>query len=474
MTDADTAVVYVTGHGVRSGSGRHYLMLPDTPHGHHLARGYPTADLIAAALASHARHVLVIVNSCFAGELDAELAQLRKDLPAERRHASLTVLTTADFDEMPRASEFTVVLGETHRFLTERAGYTAPLLSIDEFVRELEAACRRLADAGTSVLQIRHVLQEGDRAEPTLCLPNPGYRPPPPTLVGKSRRQLAAPTRELDYWLDRASGRISATDPGWYFTGRGELTTQLARFLTYGTGMLVITGAAGTGKSAIIARAVTLSDPDFLANPHYADAVASADPDTVPPPGSVDLAVLARNKTTEEITEQLLTAAGVTPAHTADVGGRTATLRHQVLDQFEPGRPITIVIDGLDEAVAPAHTATDLIGPLLRHRRVRLIVGVRSSAPGQPGSAAEAGLLDLLRRFGTALTPLRTDGADAIHDITDYLLTRLPGQDRLAHLIATAVAPSFLDARFAVRRLLDNQPPAEAELDKPKGLEELD
>jgi hypothetical protein len=158
LTDEDAAVVYVTGHGVRSGSGRHYLLLPDTPHGHHLARGYPTADLVTAALASQARHVLVIVNSCFSGELDAELAQLRKDLPAERLQASLTVLTTADFNEMPRAGEFAVVLGETHRFLAERAGYTAPLLSIDEFVRELGAARRRLADTGTSALQIRHVL----------------------------------------------------------------------------------------------------------------------------------------------------------------------------------------------------------------------------------------------------------------------------------------------------------------------------
>jgi hypothetical protein len=58
-------------------------------------------------LASQARHVLVIVNRCFAGELDAELAQVRKDLPAGRQQVSLAVLTTADFDEMPRASEFT-------------------------------------------------------------------------------------------------------------------------------------------------------------------------------------------------------------------------------------------------------------------------------------------------------------------------------------------------------------------------------
>ncbi|SES43510.1 AAA family ATPase [Lentzea albida] len=467
LTSEDIAVVYITGHGVRSGSGRHYLRLPDTPRGHHLARGYPTADLVTAALASQARQVLVIVNTCFSGELQAELALLYKDLPAERRQALLAVLTSADFDEMPRASEFTVLLEETHRFLAERAGYTEPLLSISEFVRELNAACRRLAQPGTSTLQIRQVLEAGDQDGPSLCLPNPGYQPPLPTIVGKPRRQLATPTRELDYWLDRASGRNSATDPGWYFTGRRELTAQLARFLTDGTGMLVITGAAGTGKSAIIARAVTLSDPDFLATPHYAEAAAAADPHTVPPEGSIDLAVLARNKTTEEITEQLLTAAGISPAHATDASTRMVTLRHQLtdqIDQIDSARPITIVIDGLDEAVAPAHIVTDLIGPLLRHRGVRLVVGVRSSAPGQPGSATEAGLLALLSRFETGLISLRTDGADTIHDMIDYLLARLPGQERLAHLIAESVVPSFLDARFTVHRLLGDQPPTEAEL----------
>lgn len=202
---------------------------------------------------------------------------------------------------------------------------------------------------------------------------------------------------------------------------------------------------------------MTLSDPAILATAPYAEAATAAPRDTIPPPESIDLAVLARNKTTEEITEQLLAVAGVTPAHTIEAGARTATLRHQLIDQLPTGRPVTIVIDGLDEAVAPTHTVTDLIGPLLRHPAIRLVVGVRSSAPGQPGSATEAGLLDLLRRFETGTTPLRSDGADTIHDITDYLRARLPGKDRLAHLIANAVAPSFLDARFAVHRLLGGQ-----------------
>ncbi|MGH3829230.1 MAG: hypothetical protein ACRDRS_02070 [Pseudonocardiaceae bacterium] len=68
------------------------------------------------------------------------------------------------------------------------------------------------------------------------------------------RRQVADTASDLDHWLDRASGRVSADDPGWYFTGRRELTTTVADFLHRADGMLLVTGVAGTGKSAVITR----------------------------------------------------------------------------------------------------------------------------------------------------------------------------------------------------------------------------
>jgi ABC-type lipoprotein export system ATPase subunit len=47
----------------------------------------------------------------------------------------------------------------------------------------------------------------------------------------------------------------------------------LSQFLRDGDGTLVVTGAAGSGKSALLARLVTLTDPMFLSNPRFQDLV---------------------------------------------------------------------------------------------------------------------------------------------------------------------------------------------------------
>ncbi|MCE5282092.1 MAG: DUF2075 domain-containing protein, partial [Deltaproteobacteria bacterium] len=55
------------------------------------------------------------------------------------------------------------------------------------------------------------------------------------------------------------------------------------------TAPVLVTGAAGTGKSAVLARLVTLSDPDFCTR--YDDMVATIPLDLRPTPGAVDAAV---------------------------------------------------------------------------------------------------------------------------------------------------------------------------------------
>jgi hypothetical protein len=92
-------------------SNRHYLMLPASDPDRLLATTYPTIDLITAALDSRARDVLVIVNSCYCGQLDEDLARLRKDLPRPRQDlATVGVFTSADHDQRPRVREFAELL----------------------------------------------------------------------------------------------------------------------------------------------------------------------------------------------------------------------------------------------------------------------------------------------------------------------------------------------------------------------------
>ncbi|MGY2007885.1 AAA family ATPase [Nocardia gipuzkoensis] len=464
LATEDVAVLYITGHGREASSGRHYLILPETPDDEFAVHAYPTAEMVTAIIGSHAQHVLVIVNTCYSGALNDELATLRRGLSASRRKLrSLHVFTIGDFDERPRILDFTRVLAHVHGKLKDTGQYADSHLSVDDFRRELDSAApsvARLVYGG-----------EFPNPEPSPCLPNPGYRAPD-RIVASARRQVADSRAEVDYWLDRASGRVTAEDPGWYFAGRRNLTSQVAEFLRSGTGLLIVTGTYGTGKSAVIARAVTLSDPAFRDDPRYAEAVSTAPDDTMPPSGSVDIAILARQKTAADILDQIVEAAGVNLPGAIDSSSRTAVLRSLLKDHVAAlGRTLTIVLDGLDEAKQPMLLIPEVVSPLAGWRdahgaqAIRLIVGVRSEATSSAVSSVGDTLLNELRRAATHVNELRTDTSNLHEDIAAYIEALLVGaaaeiyrtmrsaRHEVASVVAQHVGMSFLDARLAGERL---------------------
>ncbi|MGW1658062.1 hypothetical protein [Streptomyces atratus] len=257
--------------------------------------------------------------------------------------------------------------------------------------------------------------------------------------------------------------------------------TRMTGFLRSPAGVLIVTDAAGSGKSALLARLVTLSDPDFVTDPRHEAMVASIRPELRPEPGSVDVAVLARNKSARTVVEDLLAALSG-----EDVPRPELTL--QALIQLvsvradRPAGPVTVVIDALDEAEDPLALVNDVILPLARLRiadrrgAVRLVLGVRSSPVVLP-YVTGADLRDeradqLLQRLtetlsteGIAPQEIRSDGHDCVGDIAAYAATLLlapqdsPYQGapeaatEAAQAIAAAVAPSFLDARIAADQL---------------------
>ncbi|MFC9271466.1 AAA family ATPase [Streptomyces zhihengii] len=493
--DDDALVVYITGHGLApENSPQHFLQLPDTYENRPYATAFPTAEIITTLLDSHASHVLVMVDSCFSGRLEAELKTTLKGLRQERRAlASLVVLVAGNDQSRPRLNAFANVLRAVRAHCEDQSnGFAEPHLSWQDW----KSIVSEVFDQSTMadfVYAWPTPSASTEKAQEHLspCLPNPGHVRSEPVLKASSR-QVGWTRPQLDtFWISRATGTSEPDSPGWYFTGRTGLVKRVLAFLTGTEGVLIVTGLAGSGKSALLARTVTLSDARFRADETYCALIAAIPEELQVPEGSVDAAVLARNTDPDELARVLCNALDNAPGQAApsraggDEGGHLARLRRLVQGLArQRGEPLTFVVDGIDEATNPTRTITDLLRPLADLRMpderpaVRLLLGIRSTRPGT-SAAADApitgiqppDLLDLLVRATAAGPPVRTDGSDAEPDIASYVLALLEapygGQrngevpvaapldryEALAEAVAREVTPSFLDARIAAERL---------------------
>ncbi|MCX5395366.1 AAA family ATPase [Streptomyces sp. NBC_00094] len=475
----EALVVYVTGHGVTSTAGHHYLTFARTEPGRLLGTAFPTRELVSAVLDSEAEHILVLVDSCFAGTLGAEVAAVVNDLTAARRGLpTLAVITSGDVHQMPHVGEFTrlIALGLA-KAAGEEAGYVRSHLSLAEW----EQVLAQVSAEHPELIEPVWVWPRSRKSVASACLPNPAFHAVEP-VVEAARQEVSLAPEALRYWVSRSSGRVSEEDAGWYFSGRGVLMRELIGFVVEGAGVLVVTGAAGSGKSGLLARLVTLSDPVFLNTPGFGSVVRQVPEDLCPPAGAVDVAVLARAKTSLALLEDLLEGLGV-DQRSGGLPPLQMLMDVLVRKSAVWGRPVTLAVDGLDEAQRPLECLGDVIVPLSRLRladgtaAVRLLLGLRSSAPEHSG--ASVGLRDeqadqlldtLVDALGgsdgqqpVACRLVRTDLPDSVTDIAAYAAALLADGDayqdapaallETSRLIADAVWPSFLDARLAAAQL---------------------
>ncbi|MCX3063066.1 AAA family ATPase [Streptomyces beihaiensis] len=466
-TPADEAlVVYVTGHGMSTGARNHYLMFAYTKEDALERTAFPTREIVSAALHSPAEHVLVLVDSCFAGALREDVASIVSEMSPERRATrTVAVVASADLHEQPATGEFSEVISRVlARLGDESLGIVGSHLSFEQWGKLLDQASAQ----DPQRMEPQWLWPHRQRDVPSACLPNPRYRPAEP-LVSAPRVQVSLSRHTLAYWTSRASGRTSDQDPGWYFSGRATLMRSLVSFTRSGTGVLVVTGTAGSGKSALLARLVTLSDPDFLADPDLASMAQALPQDVRPAEGAVDIALLARAKTSMTLLQDLFAACRL-PLPDDD-----APLLPVLLQHLDERARVTVVLDGLDEAADPAACIADVVLPLARSHRVRLLLGIRSSI-GFDGYATDldedadqllATLLSALQEDTLQDVPhdvLRTDQSEAHTDISAYVTSLLlsgtsPYRDRVntaeatARIVAEGVWPSFLDARLAAAQL---------------------
>ncbi|MFD5916505.1 hypothetical protein ACFVYP_05270 [Kitasatospora sp. NPDC058201] len=325
-------------------------------------------SLVAWAAAAGARQLLLVVNCCFAGavtgleEVAGRIANAVDEAEGARDFLWIGLLAGADTGQ--RAAD-ALMTHHLRRVLEKgpaearrgRAPWLAgqPMVSAQDVVDELMDGWSQ--DVGPYSAQRpvfrpnlqRPDMRHRDRTEWIEMFPNPLYRPGTGPQVVQHLLEAA-----------RGSGVLPAQ---LLFSGRRtEVELVVGRVRSGVPGLHVVTGPAGTGKSAIVGRVVSLSDPAER------DRVLAGDQDpghADPGAGSVHANVHARGRSAEDLAAELddqLIGAGIIDA--ADDGEpRTCTAlvaavqaarttrrpRDDGNDGSGAGCPV-IVFDGLDEA----------------------------------------------------------------------------------------------------------------------------
>jgi hypothetical protein len=187
---------------------------------------------------------------------------------------------------------------------------------------------------------------------------------------GAARRARRRADDQRDHFDPRGRGVLPfGGRQGWYFTGRKRVLQELAGWLAARQGsqprVRVVTGAPGSGKSAVVGRLVLLADPTRR------QAAIRADPDleaaTLPPAGSIALSMYARGRTPQQVVEAIAAAVGL------EETGSVEDLLEVLQGRAEA---LTVVVDALDEATG-AEELAGVLARLTATGRMRLLIGTR-------------------------------------------------------------------------------------------------
>ncbi|MFJ8963639.1 AAA family ATPase [Lentzea sp. NPDC102401] len=184
----------------------------------------------------------------------------------------------------------------------------------------------------------------------------------PGELVINPRHDRNAPSQVVEHLLNAAYGTLLKTDRRAWFTGRTTEVNRVVDWVTAATpGVYVVTGSAGTGKSAILGRVACMSDPK-----ERGKLVEFSPPREHRDPGenSVHANVHARGLNADRIAD-LLSTQLVAGEHIDPPQGERRSAAELIGVVQQLARPLVLMVDGLDEARGEAFTiAVALLTPL--------------------------------------------------------------------------------------------------------------
>ena len=335
------------------------------------------------------------------------------------------------------------------------------------FPRDLEQALAGFTgnDDGIPLRELVRRLEDGDNE--VVCkfaanarLPSRVDAPPPTQATLDVYEELiavlaTAPPEIRNHFYAKAQGS-EIGEPAWHFVGREAERRTIADWLNDAPeGMFVVSGIAGSGKSALLGMILATSDDAVLQALHSASH-APIPADLRPHDLSFDAVIHLSGHTIDETVAAL--AHGLGLVGVGDVDGLIAAA---ALRRADLAARTTVLLDALDEARDPFAIAS-LLRRLAALPGMRVIVGTRQSVHEDPDTPTppDSDLLDALLAEPQHVLRLQRD-PDAVRD---YVLARLqqaaptypPGSLTGADAAATIAAldQPFLFARLAVHEII--------------------
>ncbi|WP_432040770.1 caspase family protein [Streptomyces chartreusis] len=446
----DVVVVYFAGHGVCE-EDRHYLLCADS-RPDRWSRALAAEDLARPLVKSKVGHLLVMLDTCYAAAGTTDISRLALGLAdLHRGRANRWHLAAARAKERAKENVFVDALRDI--FAHPRHGATQQYMS----VREVTERVNDYFKAHRPRQQARLTTTETDGQDP--FFPSRFFLPGLPadgidlvSIAGLRRRHTG-------HFGPRSRGVEHTGERGDYFTGRTKALDELTSFLNtpdrdHDRKARVITGDPGSGKSALLGRLLTLTDPDTSAASTRGSAT-----DAEPPSGAplTLIALHARRVTQDDLVTDLASALSLPASSNRDdilaaIAARTT--------------PVAVVVDSLDEAGTAGDTqegnriARELLQPLSVLPPVRLIVGTRR--PQIPSLGHAVHLIDLDWPAFITRSDIASYARALLEDAQDSD-SRSPyrHQPDLAATIADGIAEragfSYLVARMTARALVHGQ-----------------
>ncbi len=452
--DDDIVAVYYTGHGsLDQGS----LLLPMADTTADVAyTAMPAAELTGKLLSGPVtvQRLLFILDTCHAAAAGRAMAggaiEFIDRLGGSAASPSVGIVVAARPNEQAESGAFTRAFADAidHR---SSGGHEPDFLALDGLVNIIQDT--------TPTWQHARLFTAGDGI--TEFIPNPrldrwlrdlDLRSQALQLVRAARR-----AEQRDHVLPRAQGRDTAAGEQdlWLFAGRHQALKEVCGWLRSpaGPAAMVVTGDPGSGKSALLSRLFVLADRKLRGR---VPRLHTLPEETLPPPGAITRFIHARGLTTDELMAGLCEACDVDK--TASPGGLLASVAGR-------GDPVVVIVDAIDEAVAPGGAQAQgefpivdqALAPLVRgagRTRLRLLLGTRRHL--LPALSGPVQLVDLDTSTYADTSSVAAYARSCLVHLSDESPYRGQPQaylDAVAAAIADAAGNSFLVALITGRSL---------------------